>query len=733
VDSLRQWLLPSFWETEEELHAIHKKLKSGILEWALNMTSFKEWRNSSPGSNENLLWIRGPPRVGKTTAAALIIDGLKQSYGGSLVTYFFCKSGKGRLSNVRDIIRTIAFQCALADKDVRSGLESLKRAMFSITNESDISAAFSKLLHEPLSRTAKDIFIVLDGIDEIANTSERQIIIDSFVELSASRSSTEPAVRILVLSRPHVHNKRLSPRFISAVMDYQDNERDIQTYVSDVIAGPTDLKTRFIKAGIDPLIYFTEKSNGTFIWAARTLEELQKTKSAEEFCSSLKSLAEGSESREALYINLLSGYDGLDRRRINVSLQWVVTAQRPLSVPELKTLVEWSLQDEIYDFTGFLDTECSCLLRCEGGTSSVELIDRKLRPILVNSERWPDYVDLRMSNGKAAIFCLKCLATEDDQSRMFIKYAARFWTDHISQSALSGTVATEVLLNLFNFFSSKNLNRWIKTYLINTHKFFLTERYEFDEPNWSSVLGWLKAMETPPKNEEVVAAIEWRKIVLGKNTFADYLGKAAVSVWLSTELEEFTDVAAAFHLAFQYYREQASKNDPEDPFYDLFTTGFRPMIDWAGVLEYDKRNVGIAYASRRRYHQAIESYKLSNDRNNPLLWEYIGHMYHALGQFQLEIEQYEIARQKNPRRALPLVYLACAYKFAGETSKAQSCCHQAIELDPSVSWLEQYISSRDYSSTIPGLDNENMELRGGSMSLQYFFSFIQKPVNPRVI
>ena len=99
-----RWLGPSYSEVEEQLDVIQKDQKRNTLPWALNMREFKNRRTSAAGSKENLLWIRGPPLVGKSTAAAMFIDGLKHAYPSSLVVYFICKRLKRSLRTTRNII-----------------------------------------------------------------------------------------------------------------------------------------------------------------------------------------------------------------------------------------------------------------------------------------------------------------------------------------------------------------------------------------------------------------------------------------------------------------------------------------------------------------------------------------------------------------------------------------------------------------------------------------------------
>ena len=64
-DDFRRWLSPSYCDIEGQLDLLQMNQKRDVLSWALTMTAFKRSRTSESGFEENLLWIRGPPLVGK--------------------------------------------------------------------------------------------------------------------------------------------------------------------------------------------------------------------------------------------------------------------------------------------------------------------------------------------------------------------------------------------------------------------------------------------------------------------------------------------------------------------------------------------------------------------------------------------------------------------------------------------------------------------------------------------
>jgi hypothetical protein len=287
ANEFAQWLCPLYSQNEAQLDDIREcNKKIGVLPWALNMTGFQTWRLSSPGSKENLLWIRGAPRVGKTTVAGMFIDGLESAYPNSIMTYYFWNSGAD--TGIRDIIRTLSYQCALRNSTVRSRLESLKDSGFLITNHRDVSPLTKRLFQEPLCQIHQDVFIILDGIDEM--DEELKETIKSLAEFSTCRTSSQTAIRLLILSRLHLGVKGVFPDFPTAVIGYHESQRNIQDYVSEVIAESENLQLRFRKAGQDALTYFSKHSGGTFIWTVTALDKLANAETTVEFLNLLQTL-----------------------------------------------------------------------------------------------------------------------------------------------------------------------------------------------------------------------------------------------------------------------------------------------------------------------------------------------------------------------------------------------------------------------------------------------------------
>src|ERR1700738_2509385 len=162
-----QWLSPPYFLVEAQLSSARILRADNTLAWAPKMTEFHTWCNSYPDSNERILWIRAPLGFGKTIMAGYFIELLKCLYPESVVAYFFCQHDNPALTTARNIIRTLAYQCIKVDPDARSVLDSLRCKELPIDDNVGVGCLFDNLLLEPLSKTEKQVFIVLDGLDEL--------------------------------------------------------------------------------------------------------------------------------------------------------------------------------------------------------------------------------------------------------------------------------------------------------------------------------------------------------------------------------------------------------------------------------------------------------------------------------------------------------------------------------------------------------------------------------------
>ena len=149
---------------------------------------------------------------------------------------FFCKSEQIGLIDARDIIRTLAYQISFAVSAFKAGLDALEKADFEISPSIDLHFLFIKILKEPLQRCTKDVYIVLNGLNEVDNTTrdldentkpEMEVLIEYF--------TNPPFTRLLLLSGTESAISRIIPRSRIKNISSEKNVNDIRTYAKNEI------------------------------------------------------------------------------------------------------------------------------------------------------------------------------------------------------------------------------------------------------------------------------------------------------------------------------------------------------------------------------------------------------------------------------------------------------------------------------------------------------------------
>jgi tetratricopeptide (TPR) repeat protein len=481
------WLAPFNGLVKEQFLRVRNRCDRNTLEWAEELPEFQNWMSGD--SAHRILWIRGPPGFGKSTLAGHYIHLLEKRYPKS-VLYFFCVRGTHiSLMKVRDMIRALACQLSGLDENVLSRLEMLKAQNFALDEDkkTGIRLLFQQLLEVPLSNMKRDIYIIVDGLDEVdteaKDTHDRskdgaELEIDIFIRALAEIATT----RLLFLSRPDTKFSALSKHNSTIkTVGPSDNVNDIEKYVTGVLANSNRLQNFFDLEKVEPVNFLLRKANGVFLWVAISLNTLQRIEGQGKFKQELESLSQASGDMEKLYRNILERVDENSRKWIQNILKWVVGARRLLTMVELQEILEHSLQDKLGDFQNFIEIRCGSILQIltaedERG-SRVQLIHDTFRSFLLDGKNCPtDYhIDEWKNDAFIASECLHYLSSHPVGTNIYIQ---EFWMEHLHDACPRGIESDELSVRLHHFLTSEGpgLHCWIR-YFFRTHRPSLVLRF----------------------------------------------------------------------------------------------------------------------------------------------------------------------------------------------------------------------------------------------------------------
>jgi len=616
-----EWLSPSYWLVEDQLHSFRQQRGEDTLKWVPDLEEFQTWRLADYSSIDRILWIRGTLGIGKSTLAGYFIDLLKCHYPNSIVAYFFCRSNQPGLTKARDIIRTLAYQCIGKDQNTRSMLESLRTQGFRIDDDISVGFLFEKLLLEPVCCTKREIFVIVDGLDEadLTTVDETDRNERPAMNIFLKCLTKLPSTRLLFLSRPSANIASIIRTTVRQI-GMAENGQDITAYVEKTLAESDKLKTFFKNENEDPVKYFQNKANGIFLWVVLVLQQLATSKSRSVFQKRLQGFSAASGSMDKLYQNILSKVVEEDLPWVQEITRWLVVAQRQLHELELQKAVERRLGDSLADFRAFLEVECGSILHLlpsdDNSNRPVQLVHETFRSFLLNPDKCPREFLIQEASvhSDMVLDCLTDLSQFGERGFTYETYGLHEWIKHLSKST-STEKSQQLLSLLISFFNSDGLGVWIRHCLLSLGNPSLAAlETDIEMSNLSILVGWFKdCLSDLEKNGKTVADGDAENTILYRTvrnplTFlGEYLGKGAVRLWLKEELG-CSEARQCFLLALKYYLTRESQSGSAlKEFATLETTEFEPMAEWTGDTgrRPPRRNLGMAYWCLQRWEECV--------------------------------------------------------------------------------------------------------------------------------
>ncbi|KIM89149.1 hypothetical protein PILCRDRAFT_61443 [Piloderma croceum F 1598] len=170
--------------------------RMNVLEFIIN------WVNDSR-TTQNVLWIHGLARSGKSTLSTTIVNCFRES--GNLGTFIFFNRDVAERNNPWDVIRTMAYQLGVFHPDISEIIASALKSSPNICL-SPISYQFQQLFLDTLSPSKgctalAPIVLVLDALDECGTPKDREILL---TVLSDKSRDLHLNVRFIFTSRAEI-------------------------------------------------------------------------------------------------------------------------------------------------------------------------------------------------------------------------------------------------------------------------------------------------------------------------------------------------------------------------------------------------------------------------------------------------------------------------------------------------------------------------------------------------
>ncbi|KAJ5100119.1 Vegetative incompatibility protein HET-E-1 [Penicillium argentinense] len=306
-------------------------------DWILRHPQFQCWHNSN---GSQVLWVKGDPGKGKTMLLCGIIDELRPTsrlvdpQAKTFLSFFFCQATVPKLSNAHAVLCGLIYMLV----DTQPSLLSYVHKRFKDTGEprfgdteawTTLCTMFVDILRDPI---VDKIYIVVDALDECVQGQDKllQFILKETKEL--------PHVKWIISSRNHVEQRtRLDDSQSILSLELQENAESVSVaiaaYISDRIAELESLQDD------DTLLEYVrqilqEKAEGTFLWVALVVQELQDVDSWD-VRQVVDDVPKGLDDLYARMIDQIGQIEPRSREYCQLVLSATALAYRPLQLLEL--------------------------------------------------------------------------------------------------------------------------------------------------------------------------------------------------------------------------------------------------------------------------------------------------------------------------------------------------------------------------------------------------------------
>lgn len=252
--------------------------KGGLLAvscgWVFENETFKAWRDDP---RARLLWVKGDPGKGKTMLLCGIIRELEQStINRGPLSYFLCQGTDSHINSATAVVRGLIYlllkQHTSLVSHVREYYDPDGKPLF---REANAWIALSQLLSNMLNAPAlENSRLVIDALDECETG------LPLLLRFISEHSSESHRVKWIVSSRNRLDiEEQLADSGVKLSLELKANATQVSNAVDAYIdARVSELKTLPEKHKAHVRDTLRRKADGTFLWAALVIKELQRAK-----------------------------------------------------------------------------------------------------------------------------------------------------------------------------------------------------------------------------------------------------------------------------------------------------------------------------------------------------------------------------------------------------------------------------------------------------------------------
>ncbi|KAK8227641.1 hypothetical protein HDK90DRAFT_514141 [Phyllosticta capitalensis] len=323
AEKILAWMSPTSFQARQA--DVLQSVEPGTGKWFLETKNYRDWL----AGHVNLLWCPGIPGAGKTRLASLAVNSVEST--GSAFAYIYCDYNRIASQTPLALLSSLLEQ--FLRRTTRSGLPEEVNSLYKEHARAGTRPTVDQLaeMFRRLASSHKNIFIVVDALDEFASSDEAAL---EFVDTVRRLGSN---IRLLITSR---HSTNFDSFFEDATrINIAAQGQDIQLYLETNIPKQSRL-ARHIRA--DPKLQeeivqnISQNAQGMFLLAALNLDSLSRKITRRDVRSSLSSLPKTLDATYEQALVRIRTQAQEDVELAETVIFWILCARRPLRVPELQ-------------------------------------------------------------------------------------------------------------------------------------------------------------------------------------------------------------------------------------------------------------------------------------------------------------------------------------------------------------------------------------------------------------
>ncbi|KAK4234896.1 Inversin, partial [Achaetomium macrosporum] len=311
--------------------------------WFLSKPEYTSWRNpANQPDNGGFLWIRGNPGTGKSTLMKFLFEDAKsktkRDASQIVLSFFFLARGELEEKSTPGLYRSLLHQLFQMVPDLQDSLEWMTAdgARGIRTNGWNEEALKQTFRHAILKLGSRSLTIFVDALDECDDSQAKDMVF-FFEELCDLAQESQVRLNICFSSRhyPHITIKKGTELTLE---DEIGHKEDIQLYIT------AKLRLKNTKAAQTLQAEILEKSSLIFLWVVLVVDILNSEYPGKPIGKMRQRLEEIPPKLADLFEMILTR-DEEDPKLLQICLQWILFATRPLKPQELYFAVQFGLKE----------------------------------------------------------------------------------------------------------------------------------------------------------------------------------------------------------------------------------------------------------------------------------------------------------------------------------------------------------------------------------------------------